>query len=150
MSDSNENSHKWEPIIENLGLDESKKDWLNEYVNIHEQNEISIDPNPILEEGESNMPLLPIARRVFAQTIALDLVPVQPMGSVSDEEIRLVKERVLSENRDSVVNSLLKGGEIKVKVLEEDPEYIEMMKNNLPKSELMYLDFKYDDTDDDN
>lgn len=96
-----------------------------------------------IEEGESN--LLPIVRRVFAQTIALDLVEVKPMGFVSDEKLRLVKERVLSENRDSVVNSLLKGGKIKVKILEEDPEYIEMTKNNLPKGELMYLDFKYGD-----
>ena len=149
LSKKGDITRKWQPIIENLGIDESKKGWMSEYMEIHENSEINILPNPILEEGESNFPLLPIATRIAAQTVASDLVSVQPMSFTSDEEIRLVKERVLSENRDSVVDSLLKGGEIKIKILEEDPEYIKMMKNK-PIGNLIYLDYTYGDiTNDD-
>ena len=88
--------------------------------------------------------LLPMAMKVAAKTIAMDLC------FASKEEIDEVKKKVQSENRDGKIEAIIEGGEFTEKKLEDDEEYKELMKKGVtpmsaPSSTLFYLDFKYDD-----
>jgi hypothetical protein len=95
-------------------------------------------------KSEEFSSLLPIAMKVAAKTIAMDLC------FASKEEIDEVKKKVQSENRDGKIEAIIEGGEFTEKKLEDDEEYKELMKKGVtpmsaPSSTLFYLDFKYDD-----
>jgi hypothetical protein len=63
--------NKWDNLIGNIGLTGSKATWMSQYVGLQSQ---SIT--------QSNFPsMLPIAMKVAAQTVGLDLVSVQPMSA---------------------------------------------------------------------
>lgn len=68
------------------------------------------------------MNLFPIVQKVFAQSVALDLVPVQPMDSpfISLEEI---EKDVLLENRKRKLKSYLNGIEYVPMKIEEHKDY---------------------------
>jgi hypothetical protein len=88
--------------------------------------------------------LLPIAMKVAAKTIAMDLC------FSSKEEIDAVKSRIQSDNRDGKIEAIIEGGEFTEKKLEDDEEYKELMKKGLtpmsaPSGTLFYLDYKYGD-----
>ena len=88
--------------------------------------------------------LLPIAMKVAAKTIAMDLC------FSSKEEIDAVKSRIQSDNRDGKIEAIIEGGEFTEKKLEDDEEYKELMKKGVtpmsaPSGTLFYLDFKYGD-----
>ena len=90
-------------------------------------------------------PLLPIAMKVAAKTLGQDL------SGITDDELKEIKDRIKSENRDSKISSVLENTDYKEKKLEEDKEYKELMKKggvkpmSKPSSKLFYLDFKYDE-----
>ena len=128
---------KWAPILENIGLTGSKADYLSEYVELNSKQEIE---NSKPEEYSS---LLPIAMKVATKTIGQDLIFTSP------EEINEVKNKVLTENRDGKIESIVDGKEFTEKKLDDDPEYQKLMKKGVtpmssPSSQLFYLDFKYD------
>lgn len=50
--------------------------------------------------------LFPIIRRVYATTIANDLVPVMPLG-ISDEEIQKIKRCYEISKRNEKINKIL-------------------------------------------
>ena len=88
--------------------------------------------------------LLPIAMKVAAKTIAMDLC------FSSKEEIDAVKSRIQSDNRDGKIEAIIEGGEFTEKKLEDDEEYKELMKKGVtpmsaPSGTLFYLDYKYGD-----
>ena len=88
--------------------------------------------------------LLPIAMKVAAKTIAMDLC------FSSKEEIDAVKSRIQSDNRDGKIEAIVEGGEFTEKKLEDDEEYKELMKKGVtpmsaPSGTLFYLDYKYGD-----
>jgi hypothetical protein len=60
---------------------------------------------------------LPIAMKIAKTTIGQDL------GFASEEEINSVKKRIISENRDGKIESIINDEEFKEKTLEEDEEY---------------------------
>jgi len=91
-----------------------------------------------------NFSILPIAMKVAAKTIALDLVSVSPMGNIS-EEMNKIKKDVSVENRDRKISAIVDGKEFQEMKVEEHPTY-----NSGPKGQLFYLDFKYNDDTDDN
>ena len=93
-----------------------------------------------LSKDKEDFPsLLPIAMKIAKTTIGQDL------GLASEEEINSVKKRIISENRDGKIESIINGEEFKEKTLEEDEEYKELMKKGvvtMSSAPLFYLDFK--------
>lgn len=97
-------------------------------------------------EEEHKSLLLPIAMKVAAKTIAFDL------AFYSEEEMKEVKDDILTKNRDLKIESIVEGKEYVEEKLEDDPRYQELIKKGVkplsaPSGQLFYLDFKYGDTD---
>ena len=134
QSNKDEIYKKWAPILDNIGLTGSKANWMAEYVEMHSKSE-STDIN---ENTLTDFPILPMVKRVAAQTIGLDLVTVQPMGGNSGEQLDKIKKDIKIENRDRKIDSIIKGDEYKEMKVEEHPDYKKM-----PSMDLLYIDFKY-------
>ena len=129
---------KWSSILGPMGITGSQLDNLSQLA----ENQSS----HILEETKTEEfpSLLPMAMKVAAKTLAMDLC------FASKEEIDDVKSRVNSENRDGKIEAIIEGGEFTEKKLEDDEEYKELMKKGVtpmsaPSGTLFYLDFKYGD-----
>ena len=131
-----ETMKKWSPILESMCATNSHWSNLDQLA--------ETQSNQILEETKTEeFTLLPIAMKVAAKTIAMDLC------FASQEEIDEVKSKVQSENRDGKIESIIEGGEFTEKKLEDDEDYKKLMKKGVtpmpaPSSNLFYLDFKYD------
>jgi hypothetical protein len=116
-----------------MGITGSKSEWMSKYI------------NESVENNNDFPSLLPIAMNIAKTTIGQDL------GFASEEEINSVKKRIISENRDGKIESIINDEEFKEKTLEEDEEYKELMKRGVvpmtaPSGHLFYLDFKYEST----
>jgi hypothetical protein len=137
---------KWGPILDSMGMTGSKADWMSQYANAHIDNEKERDNkiNQILESNTDNEfpSLLPIAMKISAQTIGMDIVPVQPMSAplmgMSQEEIERIEAEVKGENRDGKIDALIEGKEYTEKKVEEHPYY--------KTGGLFYIDYTYGDT----
>jgi hypothetical protein len=67
--------NKWDNLIGNMGLTGSKATWMSQYAGLQSQ---SIT--------QSNFPsMFPIAMKVAAQTVGLDLVSVKPLPAPSGQ-----------------------------------------------------------------
>ena len=78
----------------------------------------------------------------FTQTIAQDLVSVQPMtgpGGMSKEERERIESEIKQKNRDGKIDSLIEGTEYKEEKVEQHPDY---KSGNIP---LFYMDYTYGD-----
>lgn len=64
---------KWNNIIGNIGLTGSKATWMSQYAGLQSQTTTST--------SSSFTNMLPIAMKVAAQTIGLDLVSVKPLSA---------------------------------------------------------------------
>jgi hypothetical protein len=129
---------KWSSILGPMGITGSQLDNLSQLA----ENQ----SNHILEETKTEefQSLLPMAMKVAAKTIAMDLC------FASKEEIDEVKKKVQSENRDGKIEAVIEGGEFTEKKLEDDEDYKELMKKGVspmsaPSGTLFYLDYKYGD-----
>jgi hypothetical protein len=95
---------KWSPVLENMGVNSEKIDWMSEYAEYHSINENAyvnasnlagmgavVAPQPSLLAGQTignnstlvgsgdvGQNLLPVAMKIAAHTIGLDLVAVKP------------------------------------------------------------------------
>tara|TARA_R110002153_G_scaffold6210_9_gene28462 strand:- start:6086 stop:7744 length:1659 start_codon:yes stop_codon:yes gene_type:complete len=97
---------KWSPVLENMGVAEERVEWMSEMAEFHSINENAysnanvsgmggvVSPNPsglpgqtingyadnggIQGSGDVGQNLLPVAMKIAAQTIGLDLVAVKP------------------------------------------------------------------------
>jgi hypothetical protein len=131
---------KWGPILDSMGMTGSKADWMSQYANAHIDNEKQIESNT-----DSEFPsLLPMAMKISAQTIGMDIVPVQPlsaplMGGMSQEEREKIEAEVKQKNRDGKIDSLIEGTEYKEEKIEDHPDYKE-------GGGLFYIDYTYGDT----
>ena len=131
-----ETMKKWTTALGAMGVTGSQ---LNNLAQLAEN-----QSNHIVEETKTEeFPLLPIAMKVAAKTIAMDLC------FASQEEINEVKSKVQSENRDGKIEAIIEDGEFTEKKLEDDEDYKKLMKKGVtpmpaPSSNLFYLDFKYD------
>ena len=131
---------KWSPILDSIGVTGSKAQWMSEYAEMHSNNEV--EKNTLSTEKTSNdfPSLLPIAMKVCAKTIGLDLVDVKPMNSpsgTSEETMRRIKAEVKAENRQRKIDNLLEGEEYKEMDITEHEDY------NGPNGSLLYMDFVY-------
>jgi hypothetical protein len=133
---------KWTPIIDSMGVTGSKADWLSQYAQMLSNNESKIEENTLASDTTTEFPsLLPMARKVVAQTIGLDLVSVQPLanpGGMSQEEVDRINNEVKKENRDGKIDSIIEGKDFKEMKPEEHPDW-----KPGPTSQLFYMDFKY-------
>jgi hypothetical protein len=99
---------KWSPVLENMGVTPERVEWMSEYAEYHSINENAYanasnvagmggviaaqpsglagntlgssfnTPNSFLGSGDVGQNLLPVAMKIAAQTIGLDLVAVKP------------------------------------------------------------------------
>lgn len=99
---------KWSPVLENMGVTGERVDWMAEYAEFHSINEnayvnaniagmggvVAAQPSilpgqtlggtlagvtsPLVGSGDVSQNLLPVAMKIAAQTIGLDLVAVKP------------------------------------------------------------------------
>jgi hypothetical protein len=95
---------KWSPVLENMGVTGDRVDWMSEYAEFHSINEnayvnasnvagmgsvIAAQPSSLpgqtlgnyangIGSGDVGQNLLPVAMKIAAQTIGLDLVAVKP------------------------------------------------------------------------
>jgi hypothetical protein len=134
---------KWAPILDSMGVTGSKAEWMSEYVEMHSNNEV--EKNTLSTEKTSNdFPnLLPMAMKVSAKTIGLDIVGVQPMnspGGTSEETMERIKAEVKAENRERKINNVLEDEEYKEMDITEHEDY------NGPVGNLFYLDYSYGGT----
>ena len=134
--------------------DNDKKEWLEVYTNN------IIDPNWREKRDEWlktntpgeidwDTPLLPIAMKVAAQTIGMDLVSVQPLSAPISSAPELNEEKYLNERRKQILDDILDGEDIDFddidKVKETNFDELDKMKDDFMEggSGLFFLDFKY-------
>ena len=128
---------KWAPILGSMGMSGSQLDKLSQLA----ENQ----SNHIEETKSEDFPsLLPIAMKISAQTIGMDLVSVQPMagpGGMSQEERERIEAEIKQKNRDGKIDSLIEGTEYKEEKVEQHPDY-------KPGSggQLFYMDYTYGST----
>lgn len=138
MNEREKMINKWAPIIGGLGLTGSKAEWMSQYVQMHADNE-SVLPGT---EGQAKFPsVFPIATKIAAQTVGLDLVSVVPMGSNTTEELDRIKAEVDAENRDRKIDSVIECKDFEEMKVNEHPDFVPG-----PRAELFYLDYSYDGT----
>ena len=72
MNKRKETEDKWNKIIGNIGLTGSQATWMSQYAGLQSQSTTT----------QSSFPsMFPIAMKVAAQTVGLDLVSVKPMSA---------------------------------------------------------------------
>lgn len=131
-----ETMKKWAPILEGMGVTGSRASWMSEYAQMHADSEAALSNT---QSHEATFPsFLPMAMKVSAQTVGLDLVSVVPMGSNTQEEIDKIKAEVAAENRDRKIDSVVEGKEFEEMKIQEHPEF-----EGGPSAELFYLDYSY-------
>jgi len=132
---------KWAPILDKVGATGSSANWLSEYAEMHIKNEASISDISTIDNISTSFPtILPVAKRIFAKTVGLDLVSVQPIGGISNDKLNEIKKEVKTENRDRKIDSIVEGKDFEEMKVEDHPDF----KAGLPKSDLFYMDYKYD------
>jgi hypothetical protein len=118
---------KWAPILGSMGVTGSQL--------------AENQSNQILEETKTEEfpSLLPMAMKITARTVGMDIVPVQPMsgpGGMSQEERERIEAEVKQKNRDGKIDSLIEGTEYKEEKMEDHPDYKE-------GGSLFYIDYTY-------
>lgn len=130
---------RWAPILGGMGITGSKAEWFSEYAQMHADNEADLSNT---QSHEATFPsVLPMAMKVSAQTVGLDLVSVVPIGSNTQEEIEKIKAEVAAENRDRKIDSVVEGKEFEEMEIQEHPDFVPG-----PRGELFYLDYSYGGT----
>jgi len=129
---------KWAPILESMGMTGSQ---LNNLSQLAENQSNQILKETKTEEFPS---LFPMAMKMSAKTIGMDLVSVQPMtgpGGMSKEERERIEAEIKQKNRDSKIDSLIEGTKYKEEKVEDHPDY-------KPGSggQLFYMDYTYGST----
>ncbi len=137
---------KWSPIIESMGVTGSRANWMSQYIQNHEESERSSWYGTIPAQTSQTTPtfennILPMAMRVAAQTIGLDLVSVVPMGGGNNgEELNKIDAEIKQENRDGKIDAIVEGSDYVEKTREDHPDY---RKGEGPKGQLFYMDYSY-------
>jgi hypothetical protein len=91
--------------------------------------------------NDINSTMLPVAKKIAAKTIGLDIVSVQPMAGpgISKDEMDRIEAEIKQENRDSKIDAIIEGKEYKEKIIKDHPDY----KKGGSGSPLFYIDYEY-------
>ena len=131
---------KWEPILESIGFTNSH--WGNLSQLAQNQEDFFVENNTSTQTDSIDFPLLPITKKMIAQTIGLDLLSVQPIGGGnSSTELEKIRNEVKVENRDRIIESISEGKDFEEMKVEDHPDYVKPVG---PQGQLFYMDFRYD------
>ena len=134
---------KWAPV---LGVTQSEKlNWMAEYANHHQVYDSATSSSlSSLQPKEEFPSLLPLAMKVSAKTIGLDLVSVQPIGGGDPKLLEAAKNKVKSVNRERQMDSVLEEDKPFVPLkIQDTEEYKEYNKYSGPKMDLFYIDYQF-------
>lgn len=88
----------------------------------------------------------PLSIRSVSSTLSQNLISVKPLdGSISEEDKNKITSRLIQENRDGKIESVLENKDFTEKKIEDDEEFKKLNKG-YPSPELFYLDFVYGST----
>lgn len=115
--------NKWKPILDKINVEEeNKRQWMSEYtemmsmLEIDKNNDqpISTDNWCVGMSGDSSMEnLLPVAMKIAAKTIGMDIVSVNPMTSPSLGGVpELNEEKYVNERRKLILDDIFNEEEI--------------------------------------
>lgn len=129
---------KWTPFLNSMS--DNEDNWLLQYASKHKSNEDLLN-----ESIQNEFPtLLPIAMKISARTIGMDLVSVQPMkgpGGTSKDEMDRIQAEIKADNRDSKIDSVIEDKEYVEKTVEDHPDY-----KGPSNIGLLYIDYSYSPT----
>ena len=128
---------KWAPILDRVGVTGSKADWMSQYIQSGIMSNTSSIPTSTSNPFESS--LLPMSMKIASQTIAMDLVSVQPIGGVGSERLKEIEKEVKSTNRDRIIDSVIEDKEYEEMKVEDHPDF----KKGMPSGQLFYLDYQF-------
>jgi hypothetical protein len=135
--------NKWAGILGTASSD--KLDWMTQYAAAHSANE-SIGGHSVwgsqTATQSSSTSLFPMAVKVAAQTIGLDLVSVQPMGG-DYTLLDKAKKKVTAVNRERQIDDILDDVPFEPLKIEETQEYQDYLKSGAPNGNLFYIDYQY-------
>lgn len=124
--------------MEGIGLTGSKAEWMSQYAQMHTDNESTMSDT--IEQAKFPS-VFPMAVKIAAQTVGLDLVSVVPLGSNTTEELDKIKAEVDAENRDRKIDSLIESKDFEEMKVNEHPDFVPG-----PRGDLFYLDYFYGGT----
>jgi len=139
---------KWEPILNNLNIDENKKSWLSKYAKQHQLNEnnlynnLSTLPQP-QQSGNTFPPLLPIVMRVSAKTIAGGGWNEESEERISRRKRIQKLKRILDKKTFEDVVSKAEYDEIMEDKRVWEDGLVSVQPMSAPTGKLFYMDFKY-------
>lgn len=129
MLNKDEILKKWAPIISST--------MSRTIVGLFDPSDMTIGSGDIKNSGI----LLPIAVKMVAKTLAMDLVSVVPLGGGNSyDELKRIEGEVKMENRDSKIESLIDGKDYVEKKIEDHKDY---RKSKDPNGSLYYMDYVY-------
>jgi len=156
--DKEKSLEKWKSILDSLNLtDEDKRNWVTEYVQKNFNYPILdgddfVPPEDNLKNNIKDVNLLPMAMKIAAQTIGVDLVAVKPMSGPSLAGTpELNEEKYINERRKNVLEDIFgETDDLDFDKLDEikdtDFDKLDKLKDEFMepgKNGLLFLDFNY-------
>lgn len=148
----NQTFQKWKPILDNLNVDNDKKEWLSEYAEMHsnlEQNEILNSQSQIFQDSGNtsdwNNFIFPVVKKIAATTIAGG-------GWIESEERKFQRARVQKLKRilnKEDFNDVVSKEEFDDIMTEKKDVFQEGLLSvqplSAPTGVLFFMDYKYED-----
>jgi hypothetical protein len=126
---------------DNLSLTQSAvNNWMTEWANLHLKNEPSTNTVIGSQSNETFQNFFPIAMKVAAKPIGIDLVNIQPIGGLTSEDYERIYREVATINRERKIESIIEDKEFK-EFKEEEHEL--SIKKKSPFGNLFYMDVCY-------
>ena len=156
----------WKPILDSLNVDdENKRLWMSEYAEMQKYIEEekrnfnfplqpgddfvpTHEPDDPFDSSDLSQNLLPVAMKIAAQTIGMDLVTVIPMSSPSLGGVpELNEEKYLNERRKKILEDVFddNSDDLNDNIKETDFKNLDDIKKDFMEGGggLLYFDFKY-------
>ena len=133
---------KWQAVLGTTSSND-KLNWMTEYAEHHKLYDSATSSLSSLQPKEEFPSLLPLAMKVSAKTIGLDLVSVNPIGGGDPKLLEAAKSKVKATNRERQMDSVLEDKPFEPLKIEDTEEYKEYSKYSGPKMDLFYIDYQY-------
>jgi hypothetical protein len=140
------NLDKWQAVL-GTTTSSDKLNWMTEYAEHHKLYDSATSSLSSLQPKEEFPSLLPLAMKVSAKTIGLDLVSVNPIGGGDPKLLEAAKSKVKATNRERQMDSILEEDKpFEPLKIEDTEEYKEYSKYSGPKMDLLYIDYQYNNS----
>jgi hypothetical protein len=140
------NLDKWQAVL-GTTTSNDKLNWMTEYAEHHKLYDSATSSLSSLQPKEEFPSLLPLAMKVSAKTIGLDLVSVNPIGGGDPKLLEAAKSKVKATNRERQMDSVLEEDKpFEPLKIEDTEEYKEYSKYSGPKMDLLYIDYQYNNS----